>query len=115
MIHPHADMIIEAAKDTNIKWQSRQPRTIPQQNWQDCIAPPGGLVAFIDEFEYRKKPREFNEGEWYPCVDYDDDESVRVFKAGFFFAYNVDGGYDGDMEEINFTWIGKSLGKLKFG
>ena len=109
MKHPHAEMIIEWANDTSKVVQILNDDDDGSDGlWADVRKPSWDVHS-----EYRFKPREFNEGEWYPCVYQDGDECVRVFKNGKLYAYSKDPITGVTPDKMK--WIGESLGKLKFG
>lgn len=106
--HVHADLYEEAVNDTSIKWQMMYG-----DKWVDIITPLGGVVFFRHDRQYRKKPREFQEGHWYQCVGIDGYNSVHVFHEDRF--YRDTDFACGGCDVVGFKWIGKSLGELKFG
>lgn len=108
MKHPHAEMIIEWANDTSKVVQVRNQKLAKHlQRWTDANNP-----SWSEERDYRFKPREFNEGEWYQAVqklaDYDEHFVLKFINGCF---YHGNDQYDAEQ----FAWIGESLGKLKFG
>jgi hypothetical protein len=108
MRHVHHDSIIDWAKDTSKKWQWRDPDD-KNGDFYDCHSQP----TWEPELLYRKKPREFVKGHWYPCLDVNC-ASVKMWNGEIFIGQAgivSEFGYDRDY----FTEIGKSLGEIKFG
>lgn len=105
--HIHADKMIEAANDTSIEWQWELAKG-DLGSWVDCEVECGMTPVFLPDIIYRKKPREFKEGHWYPCIHNKNPAVVRYKDAEF----DLDGYV---LFDRDFSWIGESLGKLKFG
>lgn len=107
--HVHADLMIEAANDTSIKWQWCRN----EADYYDC---PGRNPDWSADLKYRKKPREFQVGHWYPAIDKGGDNAIYFFNGGVFqvFEDTLDGNQS-TFKEGSLKWIGESLGKLKFG
>lgn len=61
--HVHYESIIEWAKDPDHPWQFKQEGSC---GWLDINL--GSEPSWRKDCEYRKKPREFKEGYWYPIV-----------------------------------------------
>ena len=109
MKHPHAEMIIEWANDTSKQLQVFDGNI---DEWCDCSM--DELTIQPDE-KYRFKPREFNEGEWYPCIDQYGDNGVFMYYGEDLFVMDEQSRSDSGFHTTLFKWIGESLGKLKFG
>lgn len=60
-----------------------------------------------------KKEREFNEGEWYPCIDRSGENSIYIHSNGRFFIDEFKSDFGCDASSMK--WIGESLGKIEFG
>lgn len=110
MKHPHADMIIEWANDTSKVVQISSGIS----GWVDMPNP-----GWCPTNEYRFKPREFNDGEWHPCIDDNGEWSIYIYKerdGKFYLDGHIDTGNLFIFREVaDMQWIGESLGKLKFG
>lgn len=80
--HVHYDLIVEWAKDPDQPWQYR---VIGCDHWFE--QPAGVEPRWHEDHEYRKTPRRFKEGWWYP-ITYDDGQKwVLQFNGEVFGSY----------------------------
>lgn len=111
MKHPHKELIEAWLNDMSIKFEKNCSSNMLEDEWfgvtvQNLIKDVSGVGTF------RIKPREFKEGEWYPCIDYDNELCICCYKNNEFYLSSDDLCGETADEMI---WIGESLGKIKFG
>lgn len=109
MKHPHKELLEAWLNDMSIKFEgdySCGSRPFIDVSIKEVLDDVVGNETF------RIKPREFKEGEWYPCIDDDNDLCICCYKNNEFYLSSDDlcGGTADEM-----IWIGESLGKIKFG
>ncbi|MFV0574805.1 MAG: hypothetical protein ACK5NC_05235 [Vibrio sp.] len=68
-------------------------------------------------YEFKRPERKFNEGEWYPCTTLDGFHSIKCYLNGSFYTSLMKnkGGAFSSRKASDFSIIGESLGKIKFG
>lgn len=108
MKHPHADILIKMANDSS---KQAQGKVVITGEWVDVDIEQVASDS-ADRYEFRLKPRKFQKGHWYPCVDGDGDFSVKCFNGH---TFSVFVGFDRDLESHEMRWIGESLGEINFG
>ena len=98
--HVHYENIIEWAKDPDHPWQFKTPNT---SEWLDVK---NSNPTWFSHYEYRKKPREFKEGYWYPIVTNESIKTVARYTGSVFSAHSTPiAGYHSD----ELTFIGEGF------
>lgn len=109
--HPHHDLIVEWLCDTRKEIEVQVMNGWDTTSIESVI---GDDNANNTTFLFRFKPREFVKGHWYPCVfkgNNKDSGYPMMFDGGGFVNNKED---DCPSRDINFSYIGESLGELNF-
>lgn len=97
----HADLIIAWANGEKIQEKIFGGGVSDAPVWVDQSMP-----RWVPEYEYRVKPREFEEGEWYPVKLINGDKAILVYDGRI-------KGFIGDTYceygDAEITWVGEKL------
>ena len=92
--HKHAELIHAWADGAEIEWKHHSGEWLPLE-----------CAVWVEALEYRIKPREFEEGAFYPVLLEDETNDVAWYRCGFFYMTAIAEPHD----QEEFQWIGEKL------